>query len=427
MEFIDKVKVKLKAGDGGDGIVAFRHVKYNPLGGPSGGDGGDGGSIIFEVDTNKSTLLDLRFSKLIKAKDGENGKTNNMHGQSATDVVVKVPLGTVIKDDATDEVIADLCEIGQREVICAGGRGGIGNQHFATSKNSAPEYAKIGQLGEYKECTIELKLLADVGLVGFPSVGKSTLLSVVSNARPEIADYPFTTLRPHLGIVKSKDGRSFVMSDLPGLIEDASEGKGLGLDFLRHIERCRVILHVIDMSGIERDPLDDYVIINKELAKYSENLSKRPQIVLANKMDEENAEENYQRFVEKYPDVKVFKAVTLIGEGLDPVLYALADLLDKTPKFPLHEAKKESEVKVYKFEKAQDFEVINEGNGVYRIEGEKVLKLFRAVDFDNEESVLRFSRSLKNLGIDEALRLKGCQDGDRVYIDSFGFDFIDED
>jgi GTP-binding protein len=427
MEFIDKVKVKLKAGDGGNGLVAFAHTKYNPLAGPAGGDGGDGGSIIFEVDSNKSTLLDLRYQKQIKARNGEDGKTSNMHGQSADDVIIKVPLGTVVKDLASDEVIADLTVDGQREVIAKGGKGGNGNRHYANSRNSAPEYAQIGEIGEYKEVLIELKLLADVGLVGFPSVGKSTLLSVVSNARPEIADYPFTTLKPHLGIVKVKDGRSFVMADLPGLIKDASLGKGLGLDFLKHIERCRVILHVIDMSGNERDPLEDYEVINNELGQYSYNLLDRPQIVLANKMDEENAMENYNRFVAKYPDVPVYPTITLIGEGLDKVLYALADLLDKTPKFPLHDMDKQDEFKVYTYEKPKNFEVINEGNGIYHIEGEMVEKLITNLDFNNEEALLRFSRTMRNMGIDDALREKGCKNGDRVYIGNFGFDFIDEE
>lgn len=426
MQFIDKVTVKLKAGNGGNGIVAFKHLKYNPLGGPDGGDGGDGGSIIFEVDTNKSTLLDLRYAKFIKAQDGENGKTNNMYGQSREDVVVKVPLGTIVKDLKTERVIADMNEIGQREVICQGGKGGLGNRHFATSKNSAPEYAKMGTLGEEKEVIVELKLLADVGLVGFPSVGKSTLLSVVSKARPEIADYPFTTLVPQLGMVYI-DGSSFVMADLPGLIEGASEGKGLGHEFLKHIERCRIILHVIDMSGEYRDPLEDYEIINNELKMYPGNLETRPQVVIANKMDGDMAEENLKRFKEKYKDVEVFECITLIGEGLTPVLYRLKDMLKEIPLFPLYDITKEDEVAHYTFEKKADFEVFNEGNGMWRVEGEKIDRLFAQTNFHDDDSVLRFSISLSKMKVDEALREKGCKNGDRVYIKDYGFDFVDDE
>lgn len=427
--FIDKVKLKLIAGNGGDGLVAFRREKYVPLGGPSGGDGGDGGSIIFAVDTNKSTLLDLRYSKQIRAENGENGKNNKMHGESKDDVIVKVPLGTIVKDALSNDVIADLATKDARAVICKGGRGGKGNYHFATARNSAPEYAKLGTEGEKKEVIVELKLLADVGLVGFPSVGKSTLLSMVSKARPEIADYHFTTLRPQLGMVKVKDGYSFVMADLPGLIEGASEGKGLGHEFLKHIERCRVILHVVDMGANDgRDPLEDYEIINKELKDYQYGLSLRPQIVLANKMDLDGAKENLARFKAKYPDVEVYEATTIINEGLDAVLYRLEELLKITPPFPLYESESAKEKVIYKFEaKKDDFKVFNEGNGIFRVEGEKIERLFANVNFEDDESVLRFSRALRKMRVDEALREKGCKNGDRVYIKDYGFDFIDEE
>lgn len=427
--FIDKVKLKLIAGNGGDGLVAFRREKYVPLGGPSGGDGGDGGSIIFAVDTNKSTLLDLRYSKQIRAENGEKGKNNKMHGESKDDVIVKVPLGTIVKDALSNDVIADLATKDARAVICKGGRGGKGNYHFATARNSAPEYAKLGTEGEKKEVIVELKLLADVGLVGFPSVGKSTLLSMVSKARPEIADYHFTTLRPQLGMVKVKDGYSFVMADLPGLIKGASEGKGLGHEFLKHIERCRVILHVVDMGANDgRDPLEDYEIINKELKDYQYGLSLRPQIVLANKMDLDGAKENLARFKAKYPDVEVYEATTIINEGLDAVLYRLEELLKITPPFPLYESESAKEKVVYKFEaKKDDFKVFNEGNGIFRVEGEKIERLFANVNFEDDESVLRFSRALRKMRVDEALREKGCKNGDRVYIKDYGFDFIDEE
>ena len=427
--FIDKVKLKLIAGNGGDGLVAFRREKYVPLGGPSGGDGGDGGSIIFAVDTNKSTLLDLRYSKQIKAENGEKGKNNKMHGESKDDVIVKVPLGRIVKDALSNDVIADLATKDAKAVICKGGKGGKGNYHFATARNSAPEYAKLGTEGEKKEVIVELKLLADVGLVGFPSVGKSTLLSMVSKARPEIADYHFTTLRPQLGMVKVKDGYSFVMADLPGLIEGASEGKGLGHEFLKHIERCRVILHVVDMGANDgRDPLEDYEIINKELKDYQYGLSLRPQIVLANKMDLDGAKENLARFKEKYPDVEVYEATTIINEGLDAVLYRLEELLKITPPFPLYESESAKEKVIYKFEaKKDDFKVFNEGNGIFRVEGEKIERLFANVNFEDDESVLRFSRALRKMRVDEALREKGCKNGDRVYIKDYGFDFIDEE
>ncbi|MBQ1477056.1 MAG: GTPase ObgE [Erysipelotrichaceae bacterium] len=427
MQFIDKVNLHLKAGNGGNGIVAFKRDKYNPLGGPSGGDGGHGGSIVFAVDTNKSTLLELRYTRVIRALDGENGKTNNMYGESRDDVIVKVPLGTIVRDAQSGEVLCDLNEKDASEVVCRGGKGGAGNRHFATSRNSAPEYAKLGEAGEERDVIVELKLLADVGLVGFPSVGKSTLLSVVSNARPEIADYPFTTLTPQLGMVKVDD-TSFVMADLPGLIEGASEGKGLGHEFLKHIERCRLIVHVLDMAGggEGRDPLSDYEIINNELKQYPGNLGDRPQIVLANKMDEDIAEENLARFKEKYPDVEIFPCITIIHEGLQPVLYRIKDLLKELPPFPLYDKFKKDEKIVYTYEKEEEFKVFNEGNGMWRVEGEKIDRLFAQTDFHDDDSVLHFSRALSRMKVDEILKERGCKNGDRVYIRDYGFDFIDE-
>lgn len=424
MQFIDKVTIKLKAGNGGDGIVAFKREKYNPLGGPTGGDGGKGGSIIFKVDTNKSTLLDLRFSKMIRAEDGERGKTNNMYGADSQDVIVKVPLGTIVKDMETDEIIADLNTLDAQEVICQGGKGGKGNFHFKSSRNNAPENCTLGEKGEEKNVLVELKLLADVGLVGLPSVGKSTLLSVVSNAKPEIADYPFTTLKPQLGIVKI-GGSSFVMSDLPGLIEGASKGKGLGHEFLKHIERCRLILHVLDMS--HEKPWEDYEVINNELKEYPGNLEQRPQIVIANKMDEEIASENLKTFKEKYPDLEIFETCTIINEGLTPVLYRCKQMLDELPAFPLYDPKKSEQKVVYTFEEEKEFEVFNEGNGVWRIESEKISRLFHNTNLNNEDEVMRFSRALSKMKVDEALREKGCKHGDQVFIENYSFDFEDED
>ena len=414
----------MKAGNGGNGIVAFKHEKYNPLGGPSGGDGGNGGSIIFKVDTNKSTLLDLRFSKMIRAEDGENGKGNNMYGASRDDVIIKVPLGTIVKDLDTNEIVADLNTLDSEEVICQGGKGGKGNYHFKSSRNNAPDHCTLGTPGQERNVLVELKLLADVGLVGLPSVGKSTLLSVVSNAKPEIADYPFTTLKPQLGMVKVGDS-SFVMADLPGLIEGASEGKGLGHEFLKHIERCRLIIHVLDMG--REDPINDYEVINEELKKYPGNLADRPQIVVANKMDLDNAKENLEKFKEKYPDLDVYETTTLINEGLMPVLYKAKDMLKELPQFPLYDPNKTDKKVVYKYEEPEQFKIFNEGNGIWRVEGDKIERLFRNTNFSDDDSVLRFSRALSKMKLDDALREKGCKNGDQVFIEDYSFDFMDED
>ena len=424
MQFIDKVKLKLKAGNGGNGIVAFKREKYNPLGGPSGGDGGRGGSIIFKVDTNKSTLLDLRFSKMIKAQDGENGKTNNMYGKSSDDIIIKVPLGTIVRDLDTDEIVADLNTLDSQEVICQGGKGGKGNFHFKSSRNNAPDFATLGTQGQERNVLVELKLLADVGLVGLPSVGKSTLLSVVSNAKPEIADYPFTTLKPQLGMVKVDDS-SFVMADLPGLIEGASEGKGLGHEFLKHIERCRLILHVLDMG--REDPINDYEVINEELKKYPGNLENRPQIVIANKMDLDNAKENLKKFKEKYPDIEIFETTTIINEGLMPVLYKCKDMLKDLPQFALYDTSKTDNKVVYTYEEPKPFEIFNEGNGIWRVEGDKITRLFHNTNLKDEDSLMRFSRQLSKMKLDEALREKGCKNGDQVFIEDYSFEFMDED
>ena len=421
--FIDQVKVHLKAGNGGNGIVSFRREAHVPLGGPFGGDGGKGGDIIFEVDTNKSTLLDLRYNKKIVAENGEQGKNKRMHGADGRDIIIKVPLGTLIKNDDTGALLADLKHVGQRAIVAKGGKGGRGNCHFKSAKNPAPEYAEKGEAGDDINVKIELKLLADVGLVGFPSVGKSTLLSVVSAAKPEIADYHFTTLVPNLGVVKVNDGRSFVMADLPGLIKGASEGKGLGHQFLRHIERCRVIMHVVDMGAVDgRDPVQDFEIINKELESYHYRLMERPQVVIANKMDMDEAEENLKRFKEAYPNVEVFPACTLINEGLQLALYKVADLLAVTPEFPMQE--EEEQGVLYTFTpKEEDFSVINNGNGRWTLIGPKIDRFFEMTDFEKEESVRKFGSLLTEIGVDEALRQKGCMDGDLVAIHDFEFVF----
>ena len=428
MQFIDYTKIHLKAGKGGDGIVSFRREAHVPLGGPFGGDGGKGGSVIFEVDTAKTTLLDLRYRQKIIAENGENGKTKKMHGADGEDIIVKVPLGTIVKNLDTNKVIADLTNIGQQAVICKGGMGGRGNFHFKTSRNPAPEYAEKGEQGEEFDAYVELKLLADVGLVGFPSVGKSTILSVVSAARPEIADYPFTTLAPNLGVVNVGDGRSFVMADLPGLIKGASLGKGLGHDFLKHIERCRVIIHVVDMSpASNRDPVEDYKVINEELESYKFNLIQRPQVVVANKMDEDGAEENLERFKAAYPDLIVYPTTSLINEGLQPVLYKAADLLDITAPFPITDEEDEEEVGVvYKYvPEPEKFTIRNLGNGKWSLEGQEITRLFNKTDFENEEDAIRFGISLRRMGVDAALIEKGAKESDEVYINDYIFELTE--
>ena len=427
MQFIDKAKIRVEAGKGGDGTVAFRREAHVPKGGPAGGDGGKGGSVIFEATTSLSTLLDLKYNRLYKAPSGQNGMAKKMHGKDAIDTLIKVPVGTVIINEETNKIMADLTEDKQRVVIAKGGRGGRGNARFATSRNPAPTICEHGEPGEKYNLTCELKLLADVGLVGFPSVGKSTLLSVVTRARPEIADYHFTTIVPNLGVAQSKDGRSFVMADLPGLIEGASQGKGLGHQFLRHIERCRVIVHVIDMGGSEgRDPYEDYLAINKELGEYKYRLLERPQIIVANKMDEPEAEENLKRFKEQLgEDIPVFPVIALIQEGVDMVLYAIADLLDKTPSFVEEEEVENSVLYTYESKDEIGFEIHNEGNGYWHVTGERVEKIVQMASLGSDDGVKRFAQKMRNIGLDDALRVAGVQPGDTVSILDFEFEFYD--
>ena len=423
MKFIDRVKIYVQAGTGGNGTVAFRREAHVPKGGPSGGDGGRGGSVIFVATNSLSTLLDLRYYREYKAQNGEKGHAKKMHGADADDLIIRVPVGTCVYDDDTGNIIADLTKDGQRAVIAKGGRGGRGNARFASSRNPAPKICENGEPGEKFNLRVELKLLADVGLVGFPSVGKSTLLSVVSKARPQIADYHFTTIVPNLGVVQVKDGRSFVMADLPGLIEGASQGKGLGHQFLRHIERCRVIVHIIDMSGSEgRDPYEDYVTINKELGEYEYRLLERPQIIVANKMDGDEAEEKLKKFKEKLGDQKVFPIIAPIHEGIDAVLYAVADALETAPDFFNQEEEQESVLYTYK-EEEKPFTIHNKGNGVWEVTGKKVERLVQMASFTTDDGFQRFALQIRNMGIDDALREAGCEDGDTVRLYDFEFEF----
>ncbi|MBN8236766.1 GTPase ObgE [Halobacillus kuroshimensis] len=426
--FVDQVKVFVKGGDGGNGLVAYRREKYVPKGGPAGGDGGNGGDVVFEVDEGLNTLMDFRYQHHFKAVRGQNGMNQKQHGKNAEPLVISVPPGTTVKSADSDKVIADLTEHKQRAVIAKGGRGGRGNARFASPRNPAPEIAENGEPGEELDVVVELKLLADVGLVGFPSVGKSTFLSVVTAARPKIADYHFTTLAPNLGVVESQDHRSFVMADLPGLIEGAHEGVGLGHQFLRHVERTRLLLHVIDMSAMEgRDPYEDYVTINQELSSYDERLKNRPQLIVANKMDMPGAEDNLELFKEQLGDqeIDIYPISTVTREGLDELLYAVADKLDQMPKQE-EELEEVDERVLYKFEKEEaPFKVTRADDGAYVLYGEKIESLFRRTDFSRDQSINRFARQMRSMGVDEALRKRGAKDGDTVRLMDYEFEFVD--
>ena len=434
--FLDQVTIDVKAGKGGDGMVAFRREKYVPDGGPAGGDGGRGGDVILIVDEGLRTLMDFRFNRHFKAQPGENGMSKGMHGRGSKDTYVKVPQGTTVRDAETGALLGDLIENGQTLVVAKGGRGGRGNIRFASPRNPAPEIAENGEPGQERKIELELKVLADVGLVGFPSVGKSTLLSVISSARPKIGAYHFTTLVPNLGMVTTSDGRSFAAADLPGLIEGASQGVGLGTQFLRHIERTRVILHVIDMSGMEgRDPYEDYLAINKELSTYNLRLLERPQIIVANKMDMPDAQENLVKFKEQLnkekedefaDDIPVFPISGVTRQGLDALLNATADLLEVTPEFPLYTEELEEETVHYGFNpEGPEFQIDRDSDATWILSGEKIEKLFQMTNFDHDETVMRFARQLRGMGVDEALRARGAKDGDLVRIGEFEFEFVE--
>ncbi|MGT2957936.1 GTPase ObgE [Streptococcus bovimastitidis] len=434
--FLDTAKISVHAGRGGDGMVAFRREKYVPNGGPWGGDGGKGGSVVFKVDEGLRTLMDFRYNRKFRAKAGEKGMTKGMHGRGSEDLIVPVPPGTTVKDAITGKVITDLVENGQEFVVAQGGRGGRGNIRFATPRNPAPEIAENGEPGEERELELELKILADVGLVGFPSVGKSTLLSVVSAARPKVGAYHFTTIVPNLGMVQTKSGESFAMADLPGLIEGASQGVGLGTQFLRHIERTRVILHIIDMSASEgRDPYDDYVSINNELETYNLRLLERPQIIVANKMDMPEADENLKVFkaklAENYDEFDelplVFPVSTLAKQGLDSLMDATAEMLANTDEFLLYEDSDFQDEEVYYgFDgEEKDFEISRDDDASWILTGEKLERLFVMTNMERDESIMKFARQLRGMGVDEALRERGAKDGDLVRIGNFEFEFID--
>ena len=420
--FVDEAILELEAGRGGNGCMAFRREKYVEMGGPFGGNGGNGGSIIFEVDEGLNTLIDLKYKKLYKAASGEHGQGKGMHGKNAKDLIIKVPLGTVITDLETNLVIADLIKKGDSALIVHGGRGGRGNMAFATHNNPAPAFCENGEPGETKKVKVELKLLADVGLVGLPSVGKSTIISKISAAKPKIASYHFTTLKPNLGVVKASGNRSFTVADLPGLIEGASLGEGLGDKFLKHVERTRVIAHVIDMSAVEgRNPYDDYKVIKKELENFNKKLIDKPEIIIANKQDISTFKGNLEEFKSKV-DAPIYEISAIDGKGLDKVVEALADMLDTLPKESFEESKEESHI-VYKYEEEKEpFKIIKEKNG-FRIKGEKIEKLLRMTWFASDETYHRFSNKMKQMGIEDRLREMGAKNGDMIYILDYEFEY----
>lgn len=423
--FIDTAKVYLKAGNGGNGIVSFYREKYIVKGGPDGGRGGNGGNIIFVGESGLTTLLDFHYNRKIVAPNGQNGMGRNMYGAKGENVYVKVPLGTVVTNLDTGQIVADITVHGQEVIIAKGGRGGRGNSFFANSRHTTPDFCEKGEPGVEFNAGLELKVLADVGLVGFPSVGKSTLISSISAAKPKIAEYHFTTLNPHLGVVGVPDGRSFIVADLPGLIEGAHLGLGLGIQFLKHIERTRVIVHVIDMSSSEgRDPIDDYKKINNELESYNLDLMKKPQIIVANKMDLPDAMENLKRFKEELNIERVIPISAATRDNLNTLIYAVADLLDEIKVIP--EPVVETDIIEYNFKKDEEpFTLELCEDGVYNVIGPMIEKLMQKTDFNNDPSIRRFAKQLRDLGVDEALREKGVKDGDSVRILDYEFEFYD--
>ena len=433
--FLDEVKIFVRSGDGGNGLVAFRREKYVPKGGPAGGDGGRGANVVFIVDEGLRTFMDYRYQKKFVAPNGENGMSKGMHGRKSKDLYLKVPPGTVIRDTDTGEVLADLVEHEQEVIVARGGRGGRGNCRFATPSNPAPEIAENGEPGEERNLTLELKLMADVGLVGFPSVGKSTLLSITSKAKPKIADYHFTTLAPNLGVVETKDHRSFVMADLPGLIEGASQGVGLGHQFLRHIERTKVIVHVVDMSATDgRDPYEDYKIINQELAEYNMRLLERPQVVVANKMDIPVASDNLKEFKKRLEndgeEVDIVEISAFTRSNIDNLLYKISDILDNTDPNMLYELDTEEESMenrvLYKHKpKDETFKITRDDTGAYVVSGPGIERAFLMTDFNRDASVRRFAQQMRSMGVDDALRERGCKNGDTVKILKGEFEFVE--
>ncbi len=421
--FVDEVNIKIEAGRGGDGCTSFRREKFVEMGGPNGGNGGHGANVVFETESGLKTLVDLKMMKHIKGDKGTNGKGSDRNGKNAEDIVIKVPLGTTIIDNDTGLVIADLIDIKDSVIVAKGGRGGRGNKAFATHENPAPRMSELGEPGEEKYVKCELKLLADVGLVGMPSVGKSTILSMISSCKPKIGAYHFTTLNPNLGVVKLLDDKSFVIADLPGLIEGASEGIGLGDKFLRHIMRTKVIAHVIDMGAFEgRNPIDDYKKIYNELKSYDERLINKPSIVIANKMDLPNAYENLKLFKKEFPELEIYEISAILKEGFDLLIMRLADMVENTETELLYKKEDYSSHVLYKFNDSKPYTITRENN-LWIIKGKEVETLFEMTRFTEDESVARFARKLKGMGIEDELLKMGAKRGDEVQIKEYIFEF----
>ena len=422
--FIDYVKITAKSGNGGNGAITFRREKYVAAGGPDGGDGGRGGSVYFTVDQDMNTLLDFRFKRKFKAEDGKNGEGGHRFGKSGEDLYIKVPAGTVVKDAQTGKIVTDLSEIGQTELILPGGKGGKGNSHFATSTRQAPRFARDGEKGIEKEFILELKLLADVGLLGFPNVGKSTFISKVTSAKPKIADYHFTTIVPNLGVVKGEYGDSFVIADIPGIIEGASEGTGLGLQFLRHIERTRLLLHFLDVSGAEgRNPVEDFKIINEELKKYSAKLSTRKQVIVANKMDvmQDTSLLDEVEKMAKEKEIEIFKISAATGDGIKELMKRVSELLKELPKEEIIEDTDERVI--YTLKENKDEFKVEIVNGEFVVSGPAVERLMGRVNIQDNESMHYFQKQLSDLGIEARLKLMGIKEGDTVKILEWEFEW----
>ena len=422
--FIDTAKIKIKAGDGGDGAVSFHREKYIAAGGPDGGDGGKGGDIVFVADSNLSTLADFRYKKKYSAPKGQNGMSERRRGKNAEDLIIYVPFGTIVRETETGRVMADI-STKEPVVVAKGGKGGWGNPHFATPVSQVPRFAKPGLPGEEYDVTLELKLLADVGLVGFPNVGKSTLVSVVSQAKPEIANYHFTTITPVLGVVSMAEGSSFVMADIPGLIEGAWQGTGLGHQFLRHVERCRMLVHIVDVSGSEgRDPKEDFKTINEELKKFNPDLAQRPMVVAGNKCDMATDEqiEEFKKFVTEQ-GYEFFPIMAAISYQVEPLLKKIQEMLSKLPPITVYEAQPETVKTVDDYNDHKvDIKVID---GIYNVEADWLLQVMRSINFDDYESLNYFQKVLTKGGIINALKEKGCQEGDTVSIYEIEFDFVE--
>lgn len=421
--FVDEVNILVNAGDGGDGCMAFRREKFVPMGGPYGGSGGKGGDVIFRADSGLKTLIDLKYQKHIKGLNGLNGEGKNKNGKSADDVIVKVPIGTTIKDNNTGLVLADLKKNGEEVIVAYGGRGGRGNVSLSTKSNPCPSFCERGEPGEVRSINATLRMIADVGLVGLPSVGKSTILSQISAANPKIASYHFTTLSPNLGVVKTKNEKTFVVADLPGLIEGASNGLGLGHKFLKHVERTKIIAHVIDISGSEgRDPYEDYLVINKELQEFNPKLLEKPRIIIANKMDLPNAKENLDKLREEIGDIKIFEIEAISNKGLEEVINYLGEMTSEIEEQELFEDNNYETHVLYKFKEELPF-TITKVKDVWVIKGDKVERLLKMTNFNGEEAYVQFAKKLRHMGIDDELERLGVQEGDVVRILDYEFEY----